>query len=133
VIIGGKGPKRTPRLAAAYADEFNIPCETAAVSSEQFARVRAACEAVGREPIRRSNAVILCVGKDDAEAARRLDAIGHDRETMAAAGVFGTPAQVVDQLGAFAEAGSTRAYLQVLDLTDLDHLELVASEVAPQL
>ena len=132
VIIGGKGRKRTPALAAAYADEFNIPFETAAFSAEQFERVRAACADAGREPVRFSNALILCVGKDDAEVARRLDAIGHDRDTMASAGVLGTPAQVVDQLGAYAEAGSTRAYLQVLDLTDLDHLELVASEVMPQ-
>jgi F420-dependent oxidoreductase-like protein len=133
VIIGGKGKKRTPRLAAEHADEFNVPFEDAAFSAEQFQRVREACESVGRSPMRFSNAVILCCGKDDAEAARRLEAIGRTREDMAAAGVFGTPAQVVDQLGAYAEAGSTRAYLQVLDLTDLDHLELVASEVAPQL
>ena len=80
-----------------------------------------------------SNAVILCCGRDDAEISRRLEAIGQTRESMEGPGVCGTPAQVVDQLGAYAQAGSTRAYLQVLDLTDLDHLELVASEVAPQL
>lgn len=133
VIIGGKGKRRTPALTAAYADEFNVPFESAAFSAEQFDRVRAACADAGREPVRFSNAVILCCGKDDTEAARRLEAIGRTREDMASAGVLGTPAQVVDQLGAYAEAGSSRAYLQVLDLADLDHLELVASEVLPQL
>ncbi len=133
VIIGGKGRKRTPALTAQYADEFNVPFETAAFSAEQFERVRKACADASREPVRFSNALILCCGKDDAEAERRLDNIGRSREDLANAGVFGTPDQVVDQLGAFAEAGSTRAYLQVLDLKDLDHLELVASEVMSQL
>ncbi len=41
--------------------------------------------------------------------------------------------EVVDKAGRFAEAGATRLYLQVLDLADLDHVELVAAEVAPQL
>ncbi|GAA1929854.1 LLM class F420-dependent oxidoreductase [Nocardioides marmoribigeumensis] len=133
VIIGGKGKRRTPALTAAYADEFNVPFESAAFSGEQFARVRAACEEAGREPVRLSNALILACGRDDAEVDRRLEAIGQTRETMDGPGVCGTPAQVVEQLGKYAEAGSTRAYLQVLDLADLDHLELVASEVAPQL
>jgi F420-dependent oxidoreductase-like protein len=133
VIIGGKGKKRTPALTAQYADEFNVPFESASFSREQFERVRAACEEAGREPVRLSNAVILACGRDDAEVSRRLEAIGQTRETMEGPGVCGTPAQVVEQLGEYADAGSTRAYLQVLDLADLDHLELVASEVLRQL
>jgi F420-dependent oxidoreductase-like protein len=133
VIIGGKGKRRTPALTAQYADEFNVPFESAAFSTEQFQRVREACQEVGREPVRLSNALILACGRDDAEVDRRLEAIGQNRETMDGPGLCGTPGQVVDQLGTYAEAGSTRAYLQVLDLADLDHLELVASKVAPQL
>jgi hypothetical protein len=45
----------------------------------------------------------------------------------------GTPTEVVDQLGRFGDAGATRAFLQILDLTDLDHLDLIAATVAPQL
>ncbi len=133
VIIGGKGRRRTPALTAQYADEFNVPFESAELSREQFARVRSACEEAGREPVRLSNAVVLCCGRDDAEVDRRLGAIEQTREAMRGPGVCGTPAQVVDQLGEYAEAGATRAYLQVLDLADLDHLELVASEVMRQL
>ena len=133
MIIGGKGKKRTPALTAAFADEFNVPFESAAFSVEQFGRVREACEEAGREPVRLSNALILACGRDDAEVSRRLEAIGQTRETMDGPGVCGTPSEVVDRLGAYAEAGSSRAYLQVLDLSDLDHLELVAREVAPQL
>ena len=72
-------------------------------------------------------------GRDDAEVARRAAAIGRDVDELRAHGVAGTPAEAVDTLGRYAEAGATRAYLQVLDLADLDHLDLVAAEVAPQL
>jgi alkanesulfonate monooxygenase SsuD/methylene tetrahydromethanopterin reductase-like flavin-dependent oxidoreductase (luciferase family) len=133
VIIGGKGKKRTPALTAQYADEFNVPFDSPAFSAEQFERVRRACADAGREPVTLSNAVIIACGRDDAEVDRRLEAIGQTRETMDGPGVCGTPAQVVDRLGEYAEAGSTRAYLQVLDLTDLDHLELLAGEVMSQL
>ncbi|MGY1619575.1 LLM class F420-dependent oxidoreductase [Geodermatophilus sp. SYSU D00691] len=135
VIIGGKGAKRTPRLAARYAAEFNVPFESAETNARLFTGVRAACEEAGRDPgsVVYSSALVLCVGKDDAELARRAAAIGHDVDEVRANGVAGTPAEAVDTLGRFAEAGASRVYLQVLDLADLDHLDLVAAEVAPQL
>jgi alkanesulfonate monooxygenase SsuD/methylene tetrahydromethanopterin reductase-like flavin-dependent oxidoreductase (luciferase family) len=100
-----------------------------------FAGVREACEEVGRDPgsMVYSSALVLCVGKDDAELARRAAAIGRDVDELRADGVAGSPAEAVDVLGRYAEAGATRVYLQVLDLADLDHLDLVAAEVAPQL
>ncbi len=64
--------------------------------------------------------------------ARRAGSIGREVEELRENGVAGTPAQCVDTLGRFAEAGSQRMYLQVLDLADLDQLELVAGEVMPQ-
>jgi hypothetical protein len=76
---------------------------------------------------------VLCVGKDEAEIARRADAIGREVAELRAHGVAGTPAEAVDILGWYAEAGAERVYLQVLDLSDLDHLDLVATEIAPQL
>jgi F420-dependent oxidoreductase-like protein len=135
VIIGGKGTKRTPRLAARYAAEFNVPFEGPEANARLFAGVRAACEAAGRDPASMvfSSAVTVAVGKDDAEVARRAEAIGRTPGQWGAADVGGTPAQVVDVLGRYAEAGATRVYLQVLDLADLDHLDLIAAEVAPQL
>ena len=97
--------------------------------------MREACQEAGRDPasLVLSSALTVCVGRDDAEVARRADAIGLDVEQVRRQGVAGTPDQVVDQLGAFADVGAQRAYLQVLDLADLDHLDLIASEVAPQL
>ena len=94
-----------------------------------------ACEEAGRDPssLVYSSALVLCVGKDEAEVARRAAAIGRDVDELRAHGVAGTPAEAVDTLGRYAEAGAQRVYLQVLDLADLDHLDLVAAEVAPQL
>jgi F420-dependent oxidoreductase-like protein len=135
MLVGGAGKKRTPRLAARYASEFNVPFSSAEDNARLFAGVREACEEAGRDPssLVYSSALVLCLGKDEAEIARRAAAIGRDVEELREHGVAGTPAEAVDIIGRYAEAGSQRFYLQVLDLSDLDHLDLVASEVAPQL
>lgn len=134
VLIGGLGKRRTPELAARYADEFNLPFVDEATTAAQFARVREACAAQGRDPgtLTWSNALVLCVGADEAEVQRRAAAIGREPDELRANGLAGTPAEVVDKLGRYAELGAERVYLQVLDLADLDHLRLVAAEVMPQ-
>ncbi|MFJ9902510.1 LLM class F420-dependent oxidoreductase [Streptomyces sp. NPDC101152] len=135
VLIGGHGPTRTPRLAARFADEFNLPFGSVEDSERQFARVRAAAEEAGREAgsIILSNALVVCVGKDDQEVARRAAAIGREADELRANGLAGTPAEVVEKIGRYTEAGSQRLYLQILDLHDLDHLELIAAQVQSQL
>jgi F420-dependent oxidoreductase-like protein len=135
IIVGGSGKKRTPRLAARYAAEFNVPFASAADNARLFDGVRAACADEGRDPssVVYSSALVLCVGRDEAELARRAAAIGREVGELRAHGVAGTPSEAVDVLGRYAEAGAQRCYLQVLDLSDLDHLDLVAGEVAPQL
>jgi F420-dependent oxidoreductase-like protein len=132
IILGGYGATKTPRLAATYADEYNVPMGPLDVTAQQFERVRGACAATGRSVLL-SAAQTICVGKDEAEVRRRADAIGQTPEQLRATGLGGTPAEVVDKIGAFAEAGASRIYLQTLDLSDLDHLDLVAAEVVPQL
>ena len=135
LLVGGRGKKRTPRLAARYAAEFNVPFASAEDNARLFDGVREACVAADRDPASMvySSALVLCVGRDDAEVARRAAAIGREPAELRENGVAGTPAEAVDTLGRFAEAGASRVYLQVLDLADLDHLDLVAAEVAPQL
>ncbi|MDI3386243.1 LLM class F420-dependent oxidoreductase [Streptomyces sp. B-S-A8] len=135
VLIGGHGAVRTPRLAARYADEFNIPFASVEDSERQFGRVRAAAEEFGRVPdeLVYSNALVACVGKDEAEVARRAQAIGRDVAELRANGLAGSPDEVVDKLGRYAEIGSRRVYLQILDLDDLEHLELISSQVQSQL
>ncbi|NUS16487.1 MAG: LLM class F420-dependent oxidoreductase [Streptomyces sp.] len=135
VLIGGMGAKRTPELAARYADEFNVPFASVEDTGTQFGRVREAVRAAGRaaESMTYSNALVVCVGKDDAEVARRAAAIGREVPELKENGLAGSPAEVVEKIGRYAEQGATRFYLQTLDLDDLDHLEFIASEVKPQL
>jgi alkanesulfonate monooxygenase SsuD/methylene tetrahydromethanopterin reductase-like flavin-dependent oxidoreductase (luciferase family) len=73
------------------------------------------------------------VGVDDAQVARRVAAAGVDAAELAVSGLVGTPDQVVERIGRYAEAGSQRLYLQVRDLDDVDQLELIAAQVSPQL
>jgi F420-dependent oxidoreductase-like protein len=135
LIVGGGGPRRTPALAARFATEFNTGFETAEVVAERFERVRAACGEIGRDPAELTYSVALetLVGRDDAEVRRRADRTGVDPGERAGNGLVGTPDQVVERIGAYAEAGATRVYLQIWDLADLDQLELVAAEVMPRL
>ncbi|MCQ6552001.1 LLM class F420-dependent oxidoreductase [Streptomyces sp. C10-9-1] len=135
VLIGGHGAVRTPRLAARYADEFNLPFASIEDTVRQFGRVREAAARAGRAPgdLVYSNALVVCVGKDDAEVARRAAAIGREVDELRANGLAGSPDEVVDRIGRYAETGCSRIYLQVLDLDDLDHLELISSAVQSQL
>ncbi len=134
VIVGGKGKRRTPALAARYADEYNLPFVSREVTGSQFARVRQACEDIGRDPAELvySNALVLCCGATDEVVRRRAAAIGKDADDLRENHLAGTPAEVVDRIGEFAELGAQRIYLQTLDIDDLEHLELVAAQVMPQ-
>lgn len=133
ILIGGHGAKRTPALAARFAQEFNIPFASIEDSERQFGRVRAAAEEAGRAPseLVYSNALVACVGRTDEEVARRAAVIGREVDELKANGLAGSPAEVVEKLGRYAAVGSQRVYLQMLDLDDLDHLELIAAEVMP--
>ncbi|BBZ01129.1 LLM class F420-dependent oxidoreductase [Mycolicibacterium chitae] len=136
IIIGGTGANRTPALAAKHAAEFNVPFNSLEVVKTQYARVAEAVAAAGRpaDSMTYSACFVLAAGRDDAEVARRADAIGRQLDELRTnTPLVGTPNEIVDRLGPFAEAGATRVYLQVLDLADLDHLELFAEGVAAQL
>ncbi|MFC5748570.1 LLM class F420-dependent oxidoreductase [Actinomadura rugatobispora] len=134
VLIGGVGAKRTPRLAAAHADEYNVPFHQAKDTAAAFDRVRAACREAGRtKPMVYSAAQVVCVGRDEAEVKRRADAIGRAVPELRENGLAGTPGEVLEKIGTFRELGAECLYLQVLDPHDLDHLELVAAEILAKL
>ncbi|MHA3837120.1 LLM class F420-dependent oxidoreductase [Terrabacter sp. AAH1] len=135
IIIGGGGARRTPALAIRYAAEFNAPFKSASEAGLLFERVRDAARDAGRDPssLTYSAAQVVCLGKDDATLRRRADAIGRDLDELRENGLTGSPDEVVDRLGTFAEAGAERVYLQVLDLSDLDHLADIADGVLRQL
>jgi F420-dependent oxidoreductase-like protein len=131
VIVGGTGPRRTPALAARFADEFNLPpFEGANSTRAAFARVRAACEALGRDPdsIEYSVTLTTVCGADRPEVERRGEVSPPQFEM---ADLSGTPDEVVDQLSLVQELGADRAYLRVLDLRDLEQIALIGDSVLP--
>jgi F420-dependent oxidoreductase-like protein len=135
LIIGGRGPRRTPKLAARFASEFNVPFAQPDQFGTLCERVREECAAIGRDAngLVLSAAHTVCVGRDEAELAKRAAAVGQSVEQLRAAAFAGTPNEVVEKLGRYAALGATRAHLQLLDLSDLDHIDLIGAEVAPQL
>jgi F420-dependent oxidoreductase-like protein len=118
VVIGGTGPRRTPRLAARFADEYNAQFSSVPDSAAAFARTREACEAIGRYPdsMTYSIAQTVCCGKDEAEFRRRATAIGREPEDLRENALGGTPGEVAAKIAEYAEIGAEHVYLQVLDL-----------------
>jgi F420-dependent oxidoreductase-like protein len=136
IVIGGLGAKRTPALAAEFASEFNVPFVPLDTLKTQFARVAATVADAGRpaESVTYSAAFVLCAGRDEAQIATRAATINREVDELRSnSPLVGTPAEIVDKLGPFLDAGVQRVYLQMLDQSDLDHLELFASEVIRQL
>ncbi|MBC8993936.1 LLM class F420-dependent oxidoreductase [Micromonospora chalcea] len=138
VIVGGRGPKRTPELAARYADEFNMPFKSVAETASAYDRVREACDRTGRDasgraPLTLSAGIVVAIGRTDAEAQRRAAPLHVTSALPPEDPVVGSPAQLVDRIGEFAATGATRVHLRLIDFDDLDHVELIAAEVLPQL
>ncbi|CAN5137322.1 LLM class F420-dependent oxidoreductase [soil metagenome] len=135
IVIGGHGKRRTPLMAARYADEFNMPFASLDDTGAQFNRVRSAIASEDRDPrsLTFSAAQVVCVGRDEDEIARRAAAIGREVEELRTNGVAGTPVEAAARLSQFAAIGADRVYLQVLELSDLEHLRLIADEVMPHL
>jgi F420-dependent oxidoreductase-like protein len=135
LIIGGLGARRTPALAARFANEFNVPFASAEVTAERIRGVRAACEAAGRDPdeLMYSHAITVCCANEQSELERRAARIGRELDELRHNGAAGTPDEVIARLAEYAQAGASRSYLQVIDLDDLEHIALVAEEVLPRL
>lgn len=132
IIIGGVGPKRTPQLAARFASEFNVPFASLETTTQLQGGIDAACADIGRDPneIIRSAAQVVCIGTTEDELARRARNIGREPAELRENGFAGTPAEVKAKAQQFHDAGIGRIYLQVLDMGDLDHLDLIAETLS---
>lgn len=134
MIIGGRGPTRTPRLAGLYADEYNhmlgTPPEEIAA---RFALARQVAEEAGRDPgaLRLSVMGPVLVGRNQAEYRRRLELEaewrGRDPERIeadyrAAGRPCGPIEQASEALAALAATGAQRFYIQHFPLGDLASL-----------
>ncbi|MHB8263481.1 MAG: LLM class F420-dependent oxidoreductase [Acidimicrobiales bacterium] len=135
VILGGFGPKRTPSLAARYADEFNMPFPSLEDFVRQSSTVNEVCEKQDRDPaaLRRSVALVACVGENEAKFAKRAAAIGREPGELRENGAAGVPQEAIEKIAAYQEAGASTVYLQILDMGDLDHLELIWETVVTAL
>ena len=135
ILIGGSGPRRTLPIAARYASVWNAVFLTPQRFAEVNKNLNELLIQVGRAPaeVHRSLMTSCWVGKDESQvvekAALRKKTVPEIRSLGA---VIGTPAEIVAQLGALAEAGVQQVMLQWLDLDDLAGLELMAAEVLPQ-
>jgi F420-dependent oxidoreductase-like protein len=135
IIVGGKGPRRTPELAARFADEFNMPFKTVDQTANAFERVKVACQTYGRpagKTLTLSAGVVVALGRTDAEAHRRAAPLHVPSALPPEDPVVGTPGKLVERIGELAAVGATRVHLRVIDLSDLDHVDLIAAEVLPQ-
>jgi F420-dependent oxidoreductase-like protein len=127
IIIGGTGPRRTPAIAARYADEFN-----GALSEdfrESFVRFDRACEQIGRDPatVRHSGFIPVACGSTPAEVARRAEVIGS--ELIRRFSAIGPPELVADRIEEQRAAGADTIYFQIFDIGDLDHIALLGATV----
>ncbi len=138
VIVGGQGTPRSYRIAARYADEFNLSSASAETARAKFAELDATLRAAGREPSTLVHSVMagVLVGRDAAELAARevtlLAALGEDGagedwlEERRARWVHGTPQQARDTVRRFEDAGAERIMLQDFVARDLDMIDLAA-------
>jgi F420-dependent oxidoreductase-like protein len=133
LIIGGGGRRRTPALAARFATEYNANFTSLEQTAEQFERVRRACADCGRDPGELVYSVALTVvcGRDEAVVRRRAEAIGRDVDELRTGALAGTPGEILGRLQRYADIGCRRVYLQVLDMSDLEHIEDLGGELLP--
>ena len=143
LVVGGRGEKRTLRVVAEFADEWNmtrVDIPTFKQKEEVLARHSAD---VGRDPdtIRRSLMIPMVIGRDRAEVARRIAAAraifpalpADEAAWRAASFLAGSASDVGEALDAWAEAGMDRVLLQMMDQEDIAALESFARGVLPTL
>jgi F420-dependent oxidoreductase-like protein len=138
LLVGGGGTPRSMRIAARYADEFNLSSSSPDVAREKYAAIAAACEAIGRDPatMARSTMAGVLIGRDADEVDRRkralVDAFGDDAggedwfDAREPRWILGTPDQARAMVARFEEAGAQRIMLQDFLPRDLDMIDLMA-------
>jgi alkanesulfonate monooxygenase SsuD/methylene tetrahydromethanopterin reductase-like flavin-dependent oxidoreductase (luciferase family) len=133
ILVGGQGGKKTLSLAVRYADEWNTFLMPAAEAVQLSIRLDEALADAGRDPlsIRRSIMLNVIVGKTDADVKRKMG--GMTEADCRAIGVIGTANAVADQLAEYAAAGLYRVVAQMNDLNDMDFLEILGTQVIPQI
>jgi alkanesulfonate monooxygenase len=137
MLIGGGGTPRSFRLAARYADEFNLNATSPDHAREAYAELDAACRAIGRDPaaLARSAMVGVLVGRTEAEMSARVtavvDAFGSDPDDVewlqerTTRWIAGTPEEARASLRRYEAAGVERIMLQDFLPWDLDMIDVM--------
>jgi F420-dependent oxidoreductase-like protein len=137
LLVGGQGSPRTYRLAARYADEFNLSSSGPEKARAAFAEVDAACVAIERDPATLTHSTMagVLIGRDEGEMAERLAAaaaaIGSEDDDQAwlderlERWITGTPDQARETVRRFAAAGVERIMLQDFLPWDLDMIDVM--------
>ncbi|HEX3830596.1 MAG TPA: TIGR03560 family F420-dependent LLM class oxidoreductase [Solirubrobacteraceae bacterium] len=136
IIVGGLGPRRTPELAARFADEFNAAFAPLDVARQRFAQVKQRATELGRDPSDLRLSIVIprvCVGVDEAEVRRRLRILGPPIGAIPDQGLAGSPAYVAERLAEWIDAGADRIYIHLLDVDDVEHVRLLGEQIAPSL
>jgi F420-dependent oxidoreductase-like protein len=133
LIMGGKAGPRAAALAARWADEYNTAFATLDELLPMKARVDAACEAAGREPIPFSLMTGVLVGRDRAEFEERRRLLAERGYDLSGAWIAGTVDEVAEQLATFRDAGLARVMCQHMLHGDVDMVALIGEDLAPML
>ncbi len=137
IWIGGRGPKRTPSIAARYADGYNTPYVSPEVYRSLSEGIDRACEEIGRDPatIERTVNLSFNLSTTPEAAAReqaRFDAMPEDsRQTFLDGSLRGTPDQVPERIAEYAAAGATGVNIALRLPVDGDALDAYLDEVVP--
>ena len=134
IIVGGAGAKRTPTLAARYADEFNGALGLDL--RERYANFRRICgDVVGRDPaeVRLSATVPTCIGRDAGDLERRQESLGEPGARLLAAGVTGYADDLIRVIEDLGGQGADTVYLHVYGPSDVAHIELLGEQVVSRL
>jgi alkanesulfonate monooxygenase SsuD/methylene tetrahydromethanopterin reductase-like flavin-dependent oxidoreductase (luciferase family) len=142
IVIGGRGEKRTLKIVAELADEWNVTRVDHATFTQKRQILAEHCRAFGRDPdaMGRSLMIPLAIGRDAADVAKRIAAAraffpalpADEAAWHAASFLAGSPERVVADLKAWEKVGIQRVLLQMLDQEDISALELFAREVLPK-
>jgi len=138
ILVGGGGTPRSMRIAARYADEFNLSSSSPDVARTKYGQLGAACEEAGRDPstITRSTMSGVLIGRNRDELRARQEQLLRDFGNVDAGEdwfherrdrwVFGTPDEARAQVERYAEAGAERIMLQDFLPRDLEMIDLMA-------
>jgi len=125
IWVGGRGKQRTPRLAAQYADGFNMPYLSPVSVKDRLERLERACEKLGRDPAELDTSVNLGFYMEGGNGNSRQPDVNPEGS------LTGSAQQVVDRLGEYQQTGIKGVNIAFRPPIEWDSLESYISDVMP--